>query len=227
MISDALEFLALVFLLLGVPVFSVNTMRRPELFQIPRRALYSSAVLSTWLLAVIIGAVELVVQRRVWGFKLLSWEVFARWAGLITGIAFAAVVAEIVLEKFGLWPEESALVRLLMPETAVEKLWCVFLLAPTAGICEEFVYRGFLLPTLSVVFHSMAWAVIISSAAFGLAHPYQGWRGMARAALLGALLAWPVVRLGSLYPSMAAHFLIDAVSLGWLGPATLRRESQS
>ncbi|MGH8378893.1 MAG: CPBP family intramembrane glutamic endopeptidase, partial [Gammaproteobacteria bacterium] len=106
-------------------------------------------------------------------------------------------------------------------------LWCVFLLAPTAGICEEFIYRGFLLSLLAMLLHSTGWAVAISSAAFGVAHPYQGWRGMARAALLGALLAWPVVRLGSLLPSMIAHFLVDAVSLGWLGPATLRREAKT
>ncbi|MGH9433794.1 MAG: hypothetical protein ACRD3T_19870, partial [Terriglobia bacterium] len=88
MLSKALEFLALVFLLLGVPVFSVHTMRRPELFQIPRRALYFSAVLSTWLLAVLTLAVELSVRRKVWGFKVLSGGVFARWTGFITGIAF-------------------------------------------------------------------------------------------------------------------------------------------
>ena len=40
---------------------------------------------------------------------------------------------------------------------------------------------------------------------------------MIRAGLLGALLAYPVVRFGSLYPSMLAHGLIDAVALVWLG----------
>jgi membrane protease YdiL (CAAX protease family) len=43
-----------------------------------------------------------------------------------------------------------------------------------------------------------------------------------RAAVLGALLAYPVVRLGSLYPSMLAHGLIDALALVWLGPRLLR-----
>jgi membrane protease YdiL (CAAX protease family) len=33
-----------------------------------------------------------------------------------------------------------------------------------------------------------------------------------------------VVRLGSIYPSMATHFLIDAVALVWLGPLSMRRE---
>lgn len=226
MFSNALELSGVALLLLGVPAFSVITMRRPEIFEIPRKALYTSAIISSWALAILIVAIELLARKRIWGLSLLPAGEFVRWAGLITGATLGAVVVELALQKFGLWPEESRLVRLLMPETTEEKLWGVFLLSPTAAICEEFVYRGFLLTVLLGLLHSTGWALVISSAAFGLAHPYQGWRGMARAALLGALLTWPVLRLGSLYPSIAAHFLVDAVSFGWLGPATLRRETQ-
>jgi membrane protease YdiL (CAAX protease family) len=49
---------------------------------------------------------------------------------------------------------------------------------------------------------------------------------MVRAALLGGLLAYPMVHLGSLYPSMVAHFLIDALALAWLGPKFLRQDGQ-
>jgi CAAX protease family protein len=70
------------------------------------------------------------------------------------------------------------------------------------------------------------WAAAISSVAFGLAHLYQGASGIIRAALLGALLCVPVVRLGTILPSMAAHFLIDAVALTWLGPSMLKKSGQ-
>jgi len=40
---------------------------------------------------------------------------------------------------------------------------------------------------------------------------------------LGALLAYPVVRLGNLYPSMFAHWLIDTVALVWLGPCMVHQ----
>ncbi|MBZ5542274.1 MAG: CPBP family intramembrane metalloprotease, partial [Acidobacteriia bacterium] len=92
-----------------------------------------------------------------------------------------------------------------------------------AALCEEFLYRGYLLSQLSVWLGGSLWAWAMSAIAFGLAHCYQGLNGMARAAILGALLAYPVLRLGSLYPSMAAHFLIDAVALAWLGPRFLTR----
>ena len=80
---------------------------------------------------------------------------------------------------------------------------------------------------LSQWFDPVPWAWVGSSVAFGLAHAYQGLNGMVRAALLGALLAYPVVHLGSLYPSMAAHFLIDALALAWLGPRFAERETES
>jgi membrane protease YdiL (CAAX protease family) len=42
-----------------------------------------------------------------------------------------------------------------------------------------------------------------------------------------ARLTIPVIRLGSLYPSMAAHFLIDAVALAWLGPRFLKEDQRT
>ena len=113
---------------------------------------------------------------------------------------------------------------LLIPETPREKLWAVLMVAPTAAFCEEFLFRGYVLMQLHDWFHSLLWAWVVSSVAFGLAHFYQGWSGMLRAALLGALLGYPVVRWGSLYPGMLAHWMIDTVSLLWLGPRMVGKD---
>jgi membrane protease YdiL (CAAX protease family) len=48
---------------------------------------------------------------------------------------------------------------------------------------------------------------------------------MTRAGMLGALLAYPVVRFGSLYPAMLAHWMIDAVALVWLGPWMIGKDT--
>ena len=131
-----------------------------------------------------------------------------------------------MLERAGWWPEESELVRLLIPETRREKVWAVFAVSTTAALCEEFLYRGILLAVLVEWLHSVPWAWVISSLAFGMAHVYQGASGALRAAALGALLAYPVLHLGTLYPSMAAHFVVDAVALAWLGPKFLPRKQE-
>jgi len=155
------------------------------------------------------------------GLHSVSAAPFLFWTFALAGASLAALGLVVVLEGQGWLPPEPELVRALIPETRKEMIWAMFLIAPTAGICEEFLYRGVLLALLSQWTPSVAWAVAISSVAFGLAHTYQGASGVVRAALLGALLGLPVVRLGSILPSAAAHFLIDAVALVWLGPKML------
>ncbi|HLW79312.1 MAG TPA: CPBP family intramembrane glutamic endopeptidase [Terriglobia bacterium] len=210
-------------LVAGVPALSYSTARDPDLRRVPRRALYLSAVLSQWLLAVMGLAFVAFVLRSFGaaGFRGLGLESFTGWTLALTLPACAALVGMIALERRGLWPPESELVHLLLPETSGERVWCLLVVAPTAAFCEEFLYRGVLLYQVAEWTRWSGWAVIVASAAFGLAHAYQGLNGMVRAALLGALLAAPVVLTGSLYPSMAAHFLIDAVALVWLGPRML------
>jgi uncharacterized protein len=213
------------FLLGGLPVLGVRTMRQADPSIIPRRALYFSAALSQWLLVALTFIIALTSPAAFAKFHPINPAQFGKWAVALLLISLSGIGAVLILEKGGWWPEESKWVYALVPRTTREKLWALALLAPTAGFCEEFVYRGYLLTQLFGYLHSVAGAWIISSLAFGLAHAYQKPSGVARAALLGALLAWPVVRLGSIYPSMAAHFLIDAIALVWLAPATLKRES--
>jgi CAAX protease family protein len=226
MLSELLGIFFAVLLFAGVPILSYRTAADPRIRQAPRLALYFSAVLSQWILAalgvLVVFATAMTFQSV--GFRAVALAPSALWAAVLVLVSLAAMGVTLILERWGWWPGESDLVRLLIPETAREKLWAVVALAPTAGFCEEFLYRGFLLVQFTQWFHSVTWAWVASSVAFGLAHSYQGVSGMARAAALGALLTYPVVHLGSLYPSMGAHFVIDAVALGWLGPRFDSRE---
>lgn len=226
MLTKAVEIFFVLLLAAGVPALSFATVRRSRLRLIPRLALYFSAVFSQWILAAIGLAVVLVAGPNIpaLGFRGVPATVALEWTLLLAALSLAALGIILLLERFDWWPQESELVHLLVPATRVEKIWAVFVVAPTAALCEEFLYRGYLLAVLSQWFHATAWGWALSSAAFGLAHLYQGLNGAVRAALLGALLAWPVVRCGSLYPSMAAHFLIDALALAWLGPRFLKRQ---
>jgi membrane protease YdiL (CAAX protease family) len=211
-----------------VPVLSYRTARSPEIFALPRTKLYSSAVISQWLLAVLGMAVFFLTSMSLSdvGLRPVSLRPFIVWTALPTVISLAALAIVVCLESIGWWPREPELVNALIPRTRLEKMWAVLLVAPTAAVCEELLYRGILLAELSRWFHCAALECAISSSAFGLAHLYQGFNGVVRAALLGALLAAPVIRLGSLYPSMASHFLIDVVALVWLGPKMLKKSIQ-
>lgn len=84
-------------------------------------------------------------------------------------------------------------------------------LAVTAGICEELIFRGFGLAYLRWLWPATPrWAaIIIVAAAFGLAHLYQGIRGILLTGLVGGYLAWLVLSTGSLVPAMAIHAVLD------------------
>jgi membrane protease YdiL (CAAX protease family) len=227
MISMTAGILFVLLLAVGVPALAFMTARRAEIRSIPRGALYLSAAISQWILALLGGLVVLATGRGfpAAGFRAVPAAAFLRWTFLLAFIALVTLGFWLLLERLGWWPAESELIRLLLPETNKEKLWAVLLVAPTAAFCEEFLYRGFLLAQLSQWLGSGVWALVLSSVAFALAHAYQGPSGMVRVGLLGALLAYPVLRLGTLYPSMAAHFLIDAVALVWLGPRFVERKT--
>lgn len=229
MIQRAADVVFVVLVVAGVPLISWTTMRDPLIRTLPRLRLYASAAVSEWIFAVL-GALAVRVAglgTSSIGLCSISLESFTVWTVALAAISAAGLGLLLVLEQRGWWPDEPELVYLLIPRTAIEKVWGVLLLAPTAALVEEFIYRGYLLAIIARALHSIGWAWGLSSAAFGLAHLYQRPNGMLRAAALGALLAWPVVRTGSLYPAIAAHFLIDAAALGWLGPRMLKAETSA
>jgi len=226
MFAGALRIGFSIFLIIGVPLLSWRSARPEQLQGIPKTAIYFSAVVSQWVLAGV-GALVVYVAALEWqavGLAAVAESEFFKWTAELVVVSVAGLGLVLLLEQRGWWPKESEMVQLLLPQNRREKLWAFLGLAPTAGLGEEFLYRGFLLAEVAAWFHSAVWGVVISSIAFGCAHFYQGLNGMVRAGLLGALLAWPVVQTGSLYPSMTAHFLIDAVALLWLGPKFVRQE---
>ncbi len=227
MVTTLIAVIFALILVVGVPLLSRSNTANTEIKNLPRLDLYLSAVFSQWLLTLVGFAVVYFTARPVFtrGFGTMPVVPFLKWSVGIAGIAVLALCLVIWCEWRNWLPRESDMVYMLMPENANEKLWAVFILSPTAAFCEEFLFRGFLLTKFDDWLHSLIWAWIVSSIAFGLAHFYQGWSGMIRAGLLGALLAYPVMRWGNLYPAIFAHWLIDTIALLWLSAWMVKKES--
>jgi len=102
----------------------------------------------------------------------------------------------------------ATLKRIKIAPRSLGELAVFILVAITAGIWEELLYRGFLLwflaPTAGLV-----GAVAISSVIFGLGHAYQGWRGVLTTGLVGLVFALLYVASGSLWWLMLAHAMVD------------------
>lgn len=107
----------------------------------------------------------------------------------------------------------------ILPGPSVE-LAPYFALAVTAGICEEFLYRGFAMAALNQAGIGSSAVVAISSALFGLAHTYQGRSGVVGTTLMGVVFGVARVASQSLLPVVVWHSVVDLVA-GIAGPKYL------
>ncbi|HEX4738247.1 MAG TPA: CPBP family intramembrane glutamic endopeptidase [Allosphingosinicella sp.] len=97
-----------------------------------------------------------------------------------------------------------------IPDTAAERaVWVVISL--TAGLCEEVMYRGFLIRFLHEGTFGLpvAGALAVSCLCFGLGHVYQGLKGAANTTIAGFGFGVLFLLGGSLVPGMVLHALID------------------
>ena len=104
----------------------------------------------------------------------------------------------------------------------------VFYASIGAGFYEEFMFRGFLMQGMAMLFGASrgAWVVacILQGVLFGLAHAYQNPLGMAITGTLGVLMGLLVLASGrNLWPVIIGHGLFDAsrfVLFYFQGPPT-------
>jgi uncharacterized protein len=181
---------------------------------IGRLSVYLSSAGMLWVLAGITIVAVITSRAPLDGIGLVmpSAAALVGWSAVLTVVGVGWVVGWRLLRV-----PESALLRFLLPRTTAEKVVFVGVSA-TAGICEELVFRGFLIPTLEMMLGSVAVATILSSVVFGLLHSYQGTVGIVRTASLGLMLAVPFLLTGSIVPSMVAHAAINVLVGVFLAP---------
>lgn len=209
------------FLVAVVPYLALLTFRRFE------RALASGAesarlqgyrrtILGQWLTAAAAVATWFLLGRTLAALGLGGARGAGFWWG---GGAVLVACALLVLQMRAVCanPEKLAAarakfepVRALLPADAREARWFDGL-GMTAGICEEIVYRGYLLAVLTALFGTVA-AVALAAVVFGLAHAYQGARGAAGTAIAGAVAGTLVVWTGALWAPMLLHAVVDWTS---------------
>ena len=220
----------LIFFVLGVILPWRGRMRMKKLLAMPhvgtmeRLGLYASTIAFQWFAVA-------VVAWRAWahGFTAsqLGLTVHGRTRILVASLVGAATIAALQwlnLRRVGRIPPEArgpiqAIAERILPQSTVELL-PYLALAITAGLCEEFLYRGF---AMAVLVHVglQAWAaVLLSSVLFGLAHSYQGRGGIVMTLLIGLILGTSRIAYDSLVPAILWHSAVDVVA-GTAGPRYL------
>lgn len=216
----------LILLLLAVVIPWRGTVRMKRLMSLPettateRLSLYGSTILFQWLLVLVVAwrCVARSVDLEELGLSASDpWRIAWISAALTVLLCLNQVVG---LSKMSNLPPEKrgsvfAVSQRIMPRTSRELL--VFAaLACTAGISEEFLYRGFaFLAFVRMIVNygpPNATAAVLSSLWFAVAHAYQGRRGIVTTFVVGIIFASIRIWTGSILPAMAAHFGIDLVA---------------
>jgi membrane protease YdiL (CAAX protease family) len=86
----------------------------------------------------------------------------------------------------------------------------------TAGICEETIFRGYLQHQFMALTQSAPAGILLSAAAFGAAHAYQGFRMVILLGLFGAMFGILAYWRRSVRPGMIVHAWQDSLG-GVLG----------
>jgi membrane protease YdiL (CAAX protease family) len=184
-----------------------------------RPQLYFFAMLSQWIISGVV-LTAWITNRRPWAW-LGVIPVFT-YAALGIAIGVALIVTLMALRSRGADRETMmarararlAHVEAMLPHTAHE-LRLFSGLSITAGVCEELLFRGFM------IWYLQHWlglipAAIVSSVFFGFGHLYQGLKGVLQTGLVGAFMATVYLVSGSLVLPMLIHALMDLYA-GYVG----------
>jgi hypothetical protein len=215
------DHLLLAVLGLFVPLRAVAGLRRlqgaPD-GDVPRVRLttYRQILVYEWGLAAAVAGLWVAYGRDWAGLGLLP-----RWNGATIGVVAGLGIAIGLLARQqrrarqdeGAWDrlrERMARLERMLPHTRRELGWFVAI-SFTAGVCEELLYRGWL------IWYLGRWlpiwpAALVAVAIFGIGHSYQGANGALRTGMAGAFFTAVYLLTGSLYLPMLLHFLVDAYS---------------
>lgn len=176
---------------------------------------YRSGIVFEWLLAAVVVAVWFGADRSAAGLGLIP-DGGTGLLGAVVGVVLAVLlVAQVRMlnghaDRIDSARRQMEPVRDFLPHTPEEDRW-FFWLSVSAGICEEVVFRGFLIAYF-VAFAGLWPAVALSTAVFGLAHAYQGPSGILKTGLAGAVAALLFVGTGWLLAPVLAHIGVDVGS---------------
>lgn len=209
--------------------FGYRRLAEAEPAEVPRVRLwlYRQGIAIQWTLALLALALWS-WQGRPWNaiglIPRLTWGLIGVTVGLVI------IVVYVVIQRRQALADEEAMARLrrqlrnierMMPRSDEELRW-FNRLSVTAGICEELLYRGYLLWYLGH-WLPLVPTVLVAGLIFGLGHAYQGPRGIGVTTLVGFFMSAVYLVTGSLVASMVFHALMD-LHAGYVARAALARE---
>ena len=179
-----------------------------------RRRLWAETIPSSWALVGVGSALWLFYDRSWASFGFSIPEGWRLWTSigltllLVAYLVPSAIsVARSAEVRASVRQQAGGLTAAVMPHTRTDMYWFAGI-SLTAGFCEEFLFRGYLIWVLSPW---LSWwgAAALSLLIFASGHAYQGRSGIIRTGVAGVIFTLAVGILDSLWPAIVLHFLLD------------------
>jgi uncharacterized protein len=148
----------------------------------------------------------------------MGWLAGARGSSFVAGLVTAMAIVLLLPVLLAIWSQNirakaakaAQSLSYLLPSSTEERRWW-WPLCITAGVCEEVLYRGFLLHYFhtSPLHLSLTLAMVVAAVIFGIGHLYQGAKGALSTAVLGFALGAVFLVTGSLLVPIIAHAVLD------------------
>ncbi len=199
--------LAILAVLSGLSAYLKVGSHNPEHGHLP---LYTIVILSEWAeLGFCLWRTDQAfvsyVSRAVHDPRALLLDILT--AVILSAISYAVVLGLIRI----LGPNGWGSVAGILPSNNLEvAAWIV--MAMSAGICEEVVFRGYLQQQFSGWTGHLSIGIFGQAAIFALAHGYQGWKSMTLIFALGCIYGAFVRLRKGLRANMIAHAGMDILS---------------
>ncbi len=148
-------------------------------------------------------------------WSLMRWNVRHAGLGVLAAVPLLALFLGTLRVRWGpLERIRRVLDEVAGPLLAGSSMIDLAMLAGSAGLGEEMLFRGVLQPLVGRWLGRWA-AVVVTGLLFGLAHPITVTYAVV-ASLIGVYLGWLSVVTGNLLPAILTHALYDFVALVYL-----------
>lgn len=225
-VAAVLQALLVLFLIFVFPVWDRRETARLKASTDPRARERAYQVTIAWQLVAVAALLLTMPVRSLFtpagGGTLLGVKPDPEIAlPLLVGLAVGGLLPVVILKlkargKPALAKAANPLdaIAFILPRTRTERWWFAAVCV-TVGVCEEIIFRGFLIRW----FHALPLhpgllaAVLLSAAVFGIDHGYQGWKGILGTFVLALVMTALFFVTGSLWLPIVVHALIDLRAL--------------
>lgn len=205
----------------GIAPFMVNGLVNPLIAD--NALLYWGFELLTW---IVLPALILCLVMRTPGLRLVDLGYHAALRGwrkpallLLACVLFAPLCYAVYAGSYALFsaifPAQGFFeYDSIVPESGILYYLVVAYFALSAGLVEEFLFRGLLYRALVGLRHAPALFLLLSPLLFSLVHWENGLANLASTYVIGVFMAFAYLGLRNLWPLIVGHIFTDLV---WFG----------